>query len=201
MLSSRRDHVFTMHSFQVKVTLKYSQRLMFTRTSTSGRYHLQLCWGYVKQQANILFQTTETAQSCRTTLSYGFTINSCEHKFFWSGALTSWALCQELMLSQCHQLIMFQAPEPVMRTAIIMFRSLLLCSYADFCQLVANHFGVQKPTAGKLVIEASEAASVVPLPKSTPGEHCAMQTSIPPPAVWSHLQVLHSCPLSFHCIY
>lgn len=29
---------------------------------------------------------------------------------------------------------MFQTPEPVMRTVIIMFRSLVLCTYSDFCQ-------------------------------------------------------------------
>lgn len=72
------------------------------------------------------------------------------------------------MLSQCHQLIVFQAPEPVMRTAIIMFRSLVLCSYTDFCQSLANHFGVQKPTAGKLVIEASEAVSQFSLFQTVP---------------------------------
>lgn len=201
-----------MHSFQVKAILKYSQRLLFTRTSASGRSHLlQLHWGYVKQQANILIQTAETARSCRTTLSYGPAINSCEHKFFWSGALTSRALCQELMVSQCHQLIMFQVPEPVMKTMIIMFCSLVLCSYADFCQSLANHFGVQKPTAGKLVIEASQAVSqfslfqTVPLGSTEshkPPSHCQLSGAICRfciPVLWVFTVFTKSSPALLSC--
>lgn len=176
-----------MHSLHITFKSKqYSsiRRLLFTRASTSGRCHLlQLCWGYVKQQANILSWTAETALSCRTMLSYGLATNSCEHKFLWSGALTSRSLWQEVMLSQCHQLVMFQAPEPIMKTTIIM-----VCSYADFRQSLAKWglWGCQ---------------SVFPLLNHTPGKHWVTQTSIPLPAVWDHLPVLHFCPLSFNCIY
>lgn len=92
---------------------------------------------------------------------------------------------------------MFQTPEPVMRTVIIMFCSLFFFVQLFWLLSVINLLSCSI-LAGKVAIEVSEAVSQFSLlRKGTPGEHWVIQTFILTPVVWSHLQVLHSCPLSF----
>lgn len=95
---------------------------------------------------------------------------------------------------------MFQTPEPVMGTVIIM-----LCSL--FCAPVLTSVSHQSLWATATYCwkggnwGLSGCQSVLPLAKGTPGEHWVTQTCILMPDVWTHLQGFHSCPLNFQCTY